>query len=246
MNEQNMDKNIFFAFYAVIVKNLRGVLLFDPEDEELNSRIEWLRKRFQYRNLGIPPSLYSERFNELFKYKVFRKLYYPVKEAEELINILSSIGYDSVFVEALVLASSYISPLMILSSKYLKLIEENSLGSVGICKELSIKDWKLHMRIADYTILDSYENSVMQAIEYIENINDSAKREEIINDRRNFYEKDMKRYWRILCDNPSKNFLYYLDPLLIVDKNIDKLKNRLKIEHAFGLAIIPVINLTIV
>ncbi|MCD6195190.1 MAG: hypothetical protein J7J82_00175, partial [Staphylothermus sp.] len=62
MNKQNMDKNIFFAFYAMIVKNLRGVLLFDPEDEELNSRIEWLRKRFQYRNLGIPPSLYDERF----------------------------------------------------------------------------------------------------------------------------------------------------------------------------------------
>ncbi len=246
MNEQNMDKNIFFAFYAMIVKNLRGVLLFDPEDEELDSRIEWLRKRFQYRNLGIPPSLYSERFNELFKYKVFRKLYYPVKEAEELINILSSIGYDNMFIEALVLASSYISPLMILSSKYLKLIEENSLGSVGICKELSIKDWKLHMRIADYTILDSYESSVIQAIDYIKNIDNSSKRKEIINQRKSFYEKDRKRYWRILCDNPSKGFLYYLDPLIIVDKNVDKLKNKLKIEHAFGLAILPVINLTIV
>jgi len=230
----------------MIVKNLRGVLLFDPSDEGVSNRIEWLRKRFQYRNLGIPPSLYTDKFSELYKYKVFRRLYYPVREAEKLIKILVGIGYDSVFVEALVLASSYISPLMVLSSKYLKLIEENSLGSVGVCKELSIKDWKLHMRIADYTILDSYENSVIQAIEYIKNINDSLKRKEIISQRKSFYEKDKKRYWRIQCNNPSKDFLYYLDPLIIIDKNIDKLKNKLKIEYSFGLAILPVINLTLI
>ncbi len=246
MNEQDMENNIFFAFYAMIVKNLRGVLLFDPDDEELSNRIGWLRKRFQYRNLGIPPNLYTEKFRELFKYKVFRKLYYPVKEAEELINILTSTGYDKVFLDAIVSASSYISPLMILSPKYLKLVEENSLGVVGVCQELSIKDWKLHMRIADYTILDSYENLVLQAIEYIRNTNDPKKRSEIINERKKFYNKDKKRYWRILCDNSSKNFLYYLDPLLIIEKNIDKLKDKLRIDYAFGLAVLPVINLTII
>ncbi len=247
MNEEVVENNIFFAFYAMIVKNLRGVLLFDPDDRELSNRIMWLKKRFQYRNLGIPPSLYTEKFRELFKYKIFRKLYYPVKEAEELISILSTTtNYDIVFLDAVVSASTYISPLMVLSPRYIKLIEENSLGRIGVCQELSIKDWKLHMRIADYTILDSYEDSVIQAMEYIKNINDPKKRSEIIKKRIEFYYRDKKRYWRILCDNPRYNLMYYLDPLMIIERSIDKLKNKLKIDYAFGLAVLPAINLTFI
>ncbi|MEM3763504.1 MAG: hypothetical protein QW721_03740 [Desulfurococcaceae archaeon] len=42
-----------FSRYAAIVKNLRGVMLFNMDEEGVEASIHWLVKRFRYRNLGL-------------------------------------------------------------------------------------------------------------------------------------------------------------------------------------------------
>ncbi len=229
----------------MLVKNLRGVLLFEPSDEKAWKRIDWLKKRFRYRNLGIIPSIYNNVSNKLFKTRVFRKLYYPIKEYELFSKMFIDIGFNELFVESIVFSSIYISPLMLLSNKYLDIVEKYSIETINICRELSIRDWKLHLRIADYTILDSYEETVQYSIEYLENIDKPSVSRKVFEERRKLVERDSKRYWRIKCSEGQNIFLHYLDPLLLVREYIDKIRNRLSINYAAALAVIPVINLTI-
>jgi hypothetical protein len=42
-----------FARYAAVVKNLRGVALFDLGEEGSWDSVEWLVRRFRYRDLGV-------------------------------------------------------------------------------------------------------------------------------------------------------------------------------------------------
>jgi len=46
---------VSFARYAAIVKNLRGVVLADLLEEAASRGLEWLTKRFRYRDLGVVP-----------------------------------------------------------------------------------------------------------------------------------------------------------------------------------------------
>jgi hypothetical protein len=48
-----------FSSYAAIVKNLRGVVLLDPDEEGAWTTMEWLVKRFRYRDLGVTPTTYN-------------------------------------------------------------------------------------------------------------------------------------------------------------------------------------------
>ncbi len=236
---------VSFAFYAALVKNLRGVILFNPEDERAWSRIEWLRKRFRYRNLGITPSVNGEGVEELLRSGVFRRLYYPLKDYEELVDAVSAAGIDRLFAEAVVFSSTYISPLLILSEKYLREASKYSAGVVRACKKLDNKDWKLHLRIADYTILDSYEAMVRGSMEYIRGISDEGVRRGVLAERRAFTKKDARRYWRIACEEGDP-FLLYLDPLLILEGAGEGVLSGLTEEHAAALAIVPAVNLCVV
>jgi hypothetical protein len=238
----SLEKPVFFTYYAALVKNLRGVLLLVPGEEGVRDRIEWLKKRFHYRNLGLTPSTDTTRYKDLLEARIFRRLYYPVEEFMDLVGIMVSTGLDRLLAEAIVFSSIYISPLFLLTSKYNGFIEKYSLGVIRTCKDLGVNDWKLHMRIADYTILDSYEDMVDLSLEYIGKIDDREAREKIIGSRREYVEHDMKRYWRIKCGE-GRAFLYYLDPLLYIEDKLDYLRDKLVRDYAAGLAVIPVLNL---
>jgi len=123
-------------------------------------------------------------------------------------------------------------------------VRRYSVGEVRVCKELSNKDWKLHLRIADYSILDSYEVMVEASMEYIRGIGDKGVRRRVLGERRSFAEKDSRRYWRISCES-GEPFLTYLDPLTIIEE-APSLRESLNEEHAAALAIVPSVNLTIV
>lgn len=240
-----MGSAVSFAYYAALVKNLRGVLLLDTSDKSAWYRIEWLRRRFRYRNLGVTPSAVGPRVEELLRSRVFRRLYYPLRMYEDLVTALSSAGVDRMFAEAFVLSSTYISPLLVLSDKYLREVMRYSAGAVQVCKELDNKDWKLHLRIADYTILDSYEEMVEKSMVYIRSISDAKTREKVLAERRAFAERDSRRYWRIACKEGSP-FLIYLDPLLIIEKLLGEIGRDLSEEHAAALALVPAVNLCLV
>ena len=132
---------------------------------------------------------------------------------------------------------------MIIGSKYAQYVEQNAVNSVRVCRDMDINQWKLHFRIADYTILDMFEQSVNEALMLIgKAVHGELGRDEVnkvIKDRLGRVVKDRKRYWRIICDE-GRAFLYYVDPLqLLVNGGVDL--SKLKENHAAGLAILPVI-----
>ncbi len=240
-----MDSAVSFAYYAALVKNLRGVLLLDPRDEDAWSRVGWLRRRFRYRNLGVTPSVSGPRVEDLLESRVFRRLYYPLRAYEEFVGLFRSAGLDGLFAEAAVLSSAYISPLLVLSEGYLDLIRRYSLGEVRVCKKLGDRDWKLHLRIADYSILDSYEAMVEKSIEYVRAFSNEEARKGILEERRVFMEKDSRRYWRIACDD-GEPFLLYLDPLLVLEGLLGEMRGRVTEDHAAALAVVPAVNVCLV
>ena len=134
-----------------------------------------------------------------------------------------------------------------IGSSFKSYIEENSIEIVRTCKEMDIKSWKLHLRIADYTILDMYEENVCEALRIISGLKSKSMKlselEEILRNRVARVQRDVKRYWRIKCDE-GRPFLYYVD---LLSKVIDKIArgeldaDKLIEEYSASLTIIPVV-----
>jgi len=238
-----------FAKYAALVKNLRGVVLFDLREEEVKNSIKWLMNRFKYRNLGLPPSLFEKYKDELEDYlkgRPLRRIVYPVIELKDMVETLSN-NFSTPFevFEALILASSYISPLLVLGSRFIPYIESLSSEVVRVCKDkvMDVRQWKLHLRIADYSIIDIYEQSVMEAMEVISKFKLGSLKieeiEQILGNRREKIKIDTNRYWRIKCSE-GKPFLYYVD-MLSIAKNVLKYLSE---NHAAGLSIVPVVRIS--
>jgi len=234
-----------FARYAALVKNLRGVVVFDLSEENVEETIKWLVNRFKYRNLGLPPCLVEKYRKDIEKYlegKPFKRIVYPVSELREVTSIIleeTSIPFE--LSESLVLASSYISPLLVLGRRFLPFVEKLSVEVVRICKNktLDIKQWKLHLRIADYTTLDFYEKSVIEAMNLIAKSHVLSKKElnSILENRLKRIKEDTKRYWRIKCSE-GKPFLYYIDMLNVVKDRVKYLSEN----QAAALSIVPAVH----
>ncbi len=232
-----------FARYAALVKNLRGIVLFDLSEENVSEAIKWLASRFKYRNLGLPPTLIEKYGGEIGKYlggNPFRKIVYPIPELEKLSSIVSEeakIPYE--LSESLVLASTYISPLLVLGNKFIRFIEKLAVETVRVCGKLNVKQWKLHLRIADYTVLDFYEKSVLEAMQLIAKPHVSLEKElnTILEIRLKRIREDTKRYWRIKCSEGT-SFLYYIDMLNVLKNRIKQLSEN----HSVALSIIPAVH----
>jgi len=231
-----------FSLYAALVKNLRGVVLFRDYSEDIKDRVEWLRKRFKYRDLGIPPTLYESYRGELEKYmggKPFRLLYYPIPKYKDLVEILRGLtGLDYVVTEAFVLSSLYISPLLVIDKELVDDLVGLGVETIYTDKELSVNDWKLHLRIADYTILDMYSEMIKVGLKIIEYYmrGDKDHVEKLLNERREKVKKDTKRYWRIKADS-GKPFMTYIDLLsLLLGKTRELVIDK---DWVAGLTIIP-------
>jgi len=230
---------ISFSYYAAIVKNLRGVILFKEFNEEL---FTWLLNRFKYRDLGASTSIWNKIPD---KYRNILKLDYPTKDLYDYMERLLNMGLDYEALESLSTASTYISPLILVGNHYEKFINENSVSRVLICRPLDTKSWKLHLRIVDYVILDFYRDSIEESIRAIECIKrgDYKPVDEILDKRSLKISRDVKRFWRISCRD-GKPFIYYIDLLKLVYEMylkgmIDK--EVLQYDIASALAILPVV-----
>jgi len=196
-----MKEEISFYNYAAIVKNLRGVIYWKGKGD-----LGWLLSRFRYRYLGVPPSLRGitpKRRNLVC-------LSYPNNVILKVRELFSRVLAEEI-AEVLCLASTYISPVI---TDDVDDFRDLIITEVKTTKELTDKDWKLHMRIADYTILDFYTWSTGNAKEAVK----SGELEEALHERREKIEKDVRRYWRIL-ENEGRTFLAYVDPLAILHKH---------------------------
>jgi len=227
-----------FAKYAAMVKNLRGVVIADLGEEGVWDSIKWLIARFKYRDLGLPPTILSSNRQVLEKYlggRPFRELVAPIKSVEEVVESLVGAGVSRAVAEGLVYASTYISPLIIVGNTFLDEVRVLSVSNVRTCKELDLRSWKLHLRIADYVILDFYEQAVDEALAVIKGSADVSK---VLEERARKILADMRRFWRIMCDE-GKDFLLYVDNLRVATgRNV---LGKLDEDSAAALAIVPAV-----
>jgi len=221
-----------------LVKNLRGVVIAELDEGGVWESVEWLVARFRYRDLGLPPSMLSAYRNKLERYlggNPFRELVAPVKSVERVVDLLSSAGVSRTVAEGLVYASVYVSPLIVVGTAFLEEFRELSVDRVLVCKEMDLESWRLHLRIADYVILDFYERAVDEALEAISRVADVSA---LLGERAKRVSADRKRFWRIICDE-EREFLLYVDNLRIAAEK--SLLGRLDEDSAAALAIVPAV-----
>ncbi|HDO19182.1 MAG TPA: hypothetical protein ENG74_00475 [Thermoplasmatales archaeon] len=218
-----MEKISFYR-YASIVKNLRGVLYWSGKSD-----IKWLLSRFRYRYLGVPPSLVSN----FPKRKNLVPLAYPNDSVLKVRELFSDFLKEEV-AEVLCLSSAYISPVI---TDDLDGFRDVVVAEIKTSKEMTDRDWKLHMRIADYSTLDFYVWSTENAISSIK----EKRIDKAIKDRQMMVTRDTKRYWRI-CENDGRTVFAYLDPLKIIyDKGLVDVFVELDDDIAAALAIVVAI-----
>lgn len=208
-----------------LVKNLRGVVYF-AEASELVLASGWLRRKFQYRFLGYAPFFEKEFCSAgLSSKKPFRKLYCP-PVISEVVDVIKDGERPAGVLESLLLASYYISPLLLVGESSLDHFLRFSLHTLE-APELEDRSAKLHLRILDYAILDAHrescELSLRAVLEASERLKEGKRRgalkplTEAIKMQRKFSRDDCeKRFWRLReldGANPRPTILY-LHPLI--------------------------------
>ncbi|AEA46095.1 hypothetical protein [Archaeoglobus veneficus] len=187
-----------FTQIAWLIKNLRGVLYF-KEDQTI---VDFVAKKFRYRNVGVPRWL-AEEIGEKIEKKPFVKIDYPFEDVRQFVESLN----PSPEVETIALASCYLCPVLTSARDYRELkpfaINEVYVGEIG---DIGDKDLKLHLRIADYSVTDFYVWATTALYESVKH----GKLEEHIKERAERIKKDKKRYWRVAKES-GDTFIAYLD-----------------------------------
>jgi hypothetical protein len=196
-----------FSEYAALVKNLRGVIYLDPS-EEIDEHLNWLVNRFRYRIVGVTPSLFDSN-PKFFTRKPFVRLVYPIESLEKLTRLVVDVlDIEPAMSEVIVLASSYVCPILALGKKPPNRFKNLSVDRVESRLDLDNRGWKLHLRIADYTVLDLYQWST----EHASLLWEGKTGAEFVETRKKRIVKDKKRYWRLEKGSSQPwTFMFYLD-----------------------------------
>lgn len=201
------------SHYLSYVKNLRGVIFGSGSKDSVVSGVKWLKQRFRYRNLAVSNCLIEQypEVEELIKEPLL-KFTYPLPEVSKVAEVLTEVIADPGLAEAVVLASSLISPVIAVGDGVVGKLRKLCVGEVLAEKDLTIQDYKLHMRIADYSVLDMYREMVElseEVLKYPRKLSSALKA------REGRVKDDIKRYWRI-SGSRGKPVIMYLDPLKVL------------------------------
>lgn len=213
----------WFHLYAATVKNLRGVIYSSLDWKEFSEKLEWLRRRFRYRILGVTKE-HLKQYPHLDKSlkSPFIVLSYPVKQTERLILAYQELlNLPLSVLEVYCMASMYVAPVIVLGEKSINGLRQLIVSSVRTSKTLNDKDYKLHMRIVDYTTLDFYSWATETAKETIETFLSNENWKKLLNERLEKIEKDKRRYWRIVSES-GKEVVLYFDLLPFLLRKVDK------------------------
>jgi len=199
--------------YLAHVKNLRGVIFGSGSKDSVINGIKWLKQRFRYRNLAVPTQLIKNypEVESLIKEPLL-KFSYPLPEVSGVAEVLAELTDDYRLSEAVVLASSLISPVIAVGNDVVDKLRKYCIAEVLTEKELGVQDYKLHMRIADYSVLDMYIEMVTLSEEVLRN---PSKLSSAIKVREERAKEDIKRYWRI-SGGGGRPIVMYLDPLKVL------------------------------
>ncbi len=235
--------SVSFSTYAAVVKNLRGILYFREGQENIDSYAKWLSKRFRYRTVGLPLELhrFTSESGVKFPSNVL-PLTYPNSGVRSLIEFLSPHTEFREALTSVVFASMYVSPLIVLGEGNLQDFNGLKIHELVTTKKLTNADIKLHLRIADYTILDAFATYVKEAHQLWER-KDPNKLLEV---RRRHAINEAKRFWRLTKasegNNERKVSLVFLDltRFLIEKELVEDLVREFSFEDVgAALALVP-------
>ena len=204
--------------FVSILRNIKGLIYFAPGSWN-SDLIKWLKRKYRYRIVGFAPRL-IETFHEhssILNKKPFRMLEYPSSAINHLSKILMDNVSDATAVESILLASCYVTPI-VTDRAGLDYLRKYSIAQIYSENALPEREIIRHLRIVDYTILDSHENLCWKAFESIKNAckNDVKKViDQLIEERKKFAEKDSRRYWRFKREK-GELIILYLDILTII------------------------------
>ncbi len=203
-----------FELFIFLVRNLRG--MYAPMIRDGHERyVSWIVKRYKYRDIGVADCIVKSR-SEVFKgrlegkpFHVLRPLTRSLAEAIEIFSSsLAENTGERCLLKSMALSLVYAIPLYLTKNSLDTLQKKGMIVHVvkGFVKDLN--QAKLHMRIAGYSVLDYLVNSVRAATECIRS--KECKPDNIVSLRREFAERDEKRYWRIM--NKGDNIVIaYID-----------------------------------
>ena len=230
-----------FERYVFLVRNLRGVYAPLPGDDH-GRYVGWLVRRYRYRDLGVVGCVVEaspDTFQGRLEGRPFHLLEPPTSTIaaaldEAVAALNGSIGRCLAL--SLLYSLLYASPLYLTAES----LEELRRGGLVVYEvKGSIPDLnsaRLHMRIAGYTVLDYYVESVEKAASCIAR---GCSAGEIATERRGFAERDAKRYWRI-SGKGDRPVIAYLDHVhLLLERGSRELLEKLAGSEARVLLAMP-------
>jgi len=200
-----------FSDYVALVKNLRGVVLVSPQEASAEELVQWLGRRFRYRNVGVAPAAvvaHSAFFAGRLEGRPFLELAFPLESVAAVARAVADVlGLSLEVAQGVVLASAYASPLIALGRWAADALEPLTVDRVQTLTPLDDRGWRLHLRIADYSVLDLYRWSTAHARGLWR-----GPGEDFLGERRRRIARDRRRYWRLQAGpGPERPFLRYLD-----------------------------------
>lgn len=219
-----------FVKYVAILRNVRACLLATDDFPPSEQAVSWLKRHIRWRPVGAPLSVLG-KLGDLGKRLL--ALVFPTNALEEFCELLSS-ALPRPIAESLTLASCYVVPILILNRGLVKTLREKNLilHAVMTSKSDAEVDLKLHMRIAEYSIKDAHFELIERARKRIL----AGELPELLRERKEFCQRDAKRYWRV-SEERGREFLLYLDPLLALRGRVEDLKNLLEKDRSVTLAL---------
>ena len=188
--------------YPYLVKNLRGIVYFS-EKVNAEKELEWLKKKFRYRDLGVSETL-------------------KLKEKWKRLITLPRIDENPV-IDSAFQASLFLSPLIILKERSLRDFEKGIVAKLKTSQKLSDKELKFNLRLVNYSITDFY----LKAIE-LGKKHDLKRRKELAEkDLKRFWRIEESKKGKVLIayidplllKEVKNEFLMSLIPALVLDLN---------------------------
>jgi hypothetical protein len=194
--------------YVVLLKNIRGVLLFDPNKEPDLDKIKWLKKTHRYRNIGVPEGLWGF---DIISEKPFVKLTFPSNKLKRFLEEIEE-GIPQYLLEGLALSSCYASPLLILDKELFNHLMPVMVWSLR-AQDIDRKEILRHIRISQYSQIDFF-SSARDAYDVLKE--ECSKIEDLCRKRKELATLDgKKRFWRIKEDKHADLVVAYFDLLRI-------------------------------
>jgi len=230
------EKFLNLPRYASLLKNLRGVVFFDPHVPFPAEEVRWLKRRFRYRSLGVSESLViaiKDEEKELFLEKPFEILKPPLLEIENFIKIIEATGEAPTYaVESLILTSCYVNALIVLGRDSLSTLNPFIIWAMRSTSELTEVEIKRNLRLIGYAIIDFHSENAVQAYYFLKEIAEKIKEKEktekirmllerFLNERKRLAGSDgEKRFWRLRQTGRKEEriIVCYLDVIPLISR----------------------------